>query len=175
MRYKPELSFARIVDAYVVVRGELVGDVTCQRIVRHILVARHDENSKNDDTPIGNVISLYNTVFIPRMKHYLLKSKSIKRATEALRSSKGWVQSPAKAELLTATGAAKPDQQHAQEEQHREEEVQAEDIPSSMNVDNQLKEKKCVESLPAGEIHPDNHNADDNTNVKDLMDIEKTA
>lgn len=85
MRIKPELTFTRIFDAYVSIRHEL-GDVTCQRIMRHILLSTDTEPSNNgDDTPpIGDVIVFYNRVFIPLMKHYLLRNPSLKLATEEL-------------------------------------------------------------------------------------------
>jgi hypothetical protein len=83
MKYTPELTFTRIIDAYVVVRGQDIGDITCQRIVRHIKL-----NNETDDTPIGNIITLYNSVFVPRMKKHLLKSKSLLEATKQLEQDK---------------------------------------------------------------------------------------
>jgi len=82
MRHLPDLRFARIIDAYVAVRGQDLGDVTCQRIVRHV---RLTKNGASDDAPIGNVILLYNNVFVRRMKDYLLNNPFLKHATEALR------------------------------------------------------------------------------------------
>jgi hypothetical protein len=79
LKYLPELTFTRIIEAYVVVRGPELGDVTCQRIVRHIKI----EDDSNDPSNSDNIISLYNQVFVPEMKHHLLGSKSLKRsATE---------------------------------------------------------------------------------------------
>ena len=75
MKYKPEITFARIINAYVSMRGQELGDVTCQRIIRHIKI------SKNN---VANVITLYNKVFVPSMSNYLLKSKSLKRCTTEL-------------------------------------------------------------------------------------------
>ena len=78
IKYKPELLFQRVIDAYVVVRGQELGDVTCQRIVRQIKL------SGADDAPIGNIIMLYNMVFVPTMKQYLLHSKSLLDAAKWL-------------------------------------------------------------------------------------------
>ena len=78
LKYQPTITFARIIDAYVVIRGPEVGDVTCQRIVRHIKIL--------DDVqqPIGDVIYLYNKVFLWKAYKHLLKSKTILAAAEAM-------------------------------------------------------------------------------------------
>jgi hypothetical protein len=76
LRLKPDISFARIIEAYVSVRGQELGDVTCQRIVRHIKIS----TGSNANATIGNVIVLYNKVFVPSMKEHLLKSRSLKRS-----------------------------------------------------------------------------------------------
>jgi hypothetical protein len=76
LKLKPDISFARIIEAYVSVRGQELGDVTCQRIVRHIKIS----TGSNANATIGNVIVLYNKVFVPSMKEHLLKSRSLKRS-----------------------------------------------------------------------------------------------
>jgi hypothetical protein len=76
LKLKPDISFARIIEAYVSVRGQELGDVTCQRIVRHIKIS----TGSNANATIGNVILLYNKVFVPSMKDHLLKSRSLKRS-----------------------------------------------------------------------------------------------
>jgi Retinoblastoma-associated protein B domain len=83
LKCEPEITFGKLVGAYVAVRGQDEGDVTCQRIVRHIkLVTDVDDTT---DEPIGDIIQLYNRVFVPRMKEYLLKSTSLQRAGALLK------------------------------------------------------------------------------------------
>jgi Retinoblastoma-associated protein B domain len=83
LKCEPEITFGMLVDAYVAVRGQDEGDVTCQRILRHIkLVTDVDESN---DEPIGDIIQLYNRVFVPRMKRYLLKSTPLQRAAVLLK------------------------------------------------------------------------------------------
>jgi hypothetical protein len=81
VKYKPEIKFAQIIDAYVAVRGEELGEMTCQKIVRHIKIEAGSDADQNKDGIIGNVIMLYNKVFVPNMKSYLLKSSSLKTCT----------------------------------------------------------------------------------------------
>jgi hypothetical protein len=81
VKYKPEIKFAQIIDAYVAVRGDELGEVTCQKIVRHIKIEPGNDADQNKDGIIGNVIMLYNKVFVPNMKNYLLKSASLKTCT----------------------------------------------------------------------------------------------
>jgi hypothetical protein len=80
IKYTPELSFARLIEAYVVVRGPELGDVTCQRIVRHIKI----EEDRTDPGNADNIIVLYNRVFVPTMKHHFLGSESLKRCAAEL-------------------------------------------------------------------------------------------
>jgi hypothetical protein len=78
LKYDAAMTFTKIIDAYVVIRGQELGDITCQRIVRHIKLDRKDDDS------FGDVIALYNSIFVPKMKTHLLKSKSIHLATQEL-------------------------------------------------------------------------------------------
>jgi Retinoblastoma-associated protein B domain len=74
VQYEPEVKFAKIIEAYVAVREPDLGSVTCQRIVRHIKLAA----GKTTEEGMGNVITLYNKVFVPAMKDHLLHSPSLK-------------------------------------------------------------------------------------------------
>jgi hypothetical protein len=105
VRYKPEITFARIIDAYVTVRGRELGDVTCQRIVRHIKV-----NPDKAATEVGNVILLYNRIFVPSMKAHLLKSKSLKvRTSEIVKVLEMDVEAPPrKSQKTSATMSQSP-------------------------------------------------------------------
>jgi len=69
------LSFRSIINSYIMVRGRELGDVTCHRIVSHI---RLDDKGLS----FGNVITLYNSIFIVKMKDYLLTSVGLKVAKE---------------------------------------------------------------------------------------------
>jgi len=89
MQFEPELSFGKIIDVYTKVRGRELGDRACQRVVRHIRLVREEgppsSGSKTKRKLFGNVIHLYNQVFVPAMKNHLLQSKSLKKATLKLR------------------------------------------------------------------------------------------
>ena len=74
IKVRPEVKFLRIVDAYIAVRGPELGDLTCQRIAYNIKL----------ESEWGNIINLYNMVFVPAMKDYLLSSKSLQKATESV-------------------------------------------------------------------------------------------
>jgi hypothetical protein len=95
MKFEPELTFSRIIEIYTQVRGDELGDRTCHRIVRHIKLIPHtgsrsytssagrpkDARSKKK---YGNVIHLYNDIFVPAMKNHLLQSKSLKKSIVTL-------------------------------------------------------------------------------------------
>lgn len=83
VKYQPELKFAKIIEAYVAIREQELGPIMCQRIVRHIRITAPTAT----DEGMGNIISLYNKVFVPRMKDYLLNSESLRRCTITLASS----------------------------------------------------------------------------------------
>jgi hypothetical protein len=93
--YQPEITFAKLIDAYVVVRGEDEGDITCQRVVRHIKL--FTDADRKDEEPVGNIIQLYNRVFVPRMKDYLLGNASLRRAAASLASFKSSASGPSRA------------------------------------------------------------------------------
>ena len=82
VKYQPELKFAKIIEAYVAVREHELGSTMCQRIVRHIRISAGTAT----DEGMGNIISLYNKVFVPTMKDYLLNSESLRRCTIKLSS-----------------------------------------------------------------------------------------
>jgi hypothetical protein len=82
LKYDSNLTFARIIDAYVVIRGPEFGDVTCQRILRHIKIMDAAPQ------PIGDIIYLYNQVFLWKVHKHLLRSKCIQLAAEEIESSK---------------------------------------------------------------------------------------
>lgn len=92
MKYEPFITFARIIDVYVAVRRRDLGTGTCQAIVRNVTIL--DGTGDGDDetsdpsrrnTKMGNIISLYNLVFVPIMKNYLLHNKPLRRNVAVLR------------------------------------------------------------------------------------------
>ena len=87
IKYQPELKFAQIISAYVSIREDELGTATCQQIVRHVKLVNTDPTGPkktsvpmngNTQQDMGNVISLYNKVFVPKMKDYLLNSHSLR-------------------------------------------------------------------------------------------------
>ena len=94
MKIVPEVTFSKIIDAYLAVRGQELGEKSCQLIVRHVQI---DANER----AVGNIIMFYNQVFVGKMKKHLLTSTSLKRITRQL----------AKAPQTTAT--RNPDEQVA--------------------------------------------------------------
>lgn len=88
MHHDPEVTFVRIIDAYIRVRGSELGERTCRRIVRHIPICVEEdiyERPEAQSKRFGNVIELYNKVFVTTMKNHLLQSKSIKKAALKMR------------------------------------------------------------------------------------------
>jgi Retinoblastoma-associated protein B domain len=77
IKYPPELKFAQIISAYMAVRTPEIGTATCQQIVRQVILVPTDPDHVAS-TEMGNVISLYNLVFVPTMKDYLLNSHSLR-------------------------------------------------------------------------------------------------
>ena len=43
LKAQPEITFVRIIDAYLAVRGQEIGEKACQLIFRHIKLASSDE------------------------------------------------------------------------------------------------------------------------------------
>lgn len=74
------ITFGRLIEAYIVLRGPELGDITCHNIIRHVKI----ENDRKDAANINSVIVLYNKVFVPTMKDYLMESASLKKAKEDL-------------------------------------------------------------------------------------------
>jgi hypothetical protein len=95
MKFAPEVTFSRIIDIYTQVRGAELGDRSCHRIVRHIklipdtgsrssISASRRTRDARGKKHYGNVIHLYNEIFVPAMKSHLLQSRSLKKAIIAL-------------------------------------------------------------------------------------------
>jgi len=82
MKTKPTTTFGKIIDAYIAARGGEQGERACRAIVRHVkFVSPGNENRRG--TPVaGDIISFYNSVYVPKMQKYFLSSKSLKRSAE---------------------------------------------------------------------------------------------
>ena len=89
MKFAPEITFARTIEAYLDVRGSELGEAQCHRIVRQVKIRTQEGSSQ-----LGHIILLYNKVFIPAMRSHLLKSVELKEATERLIKAVGCRDSP---------------------------------------------------------------------------------
>jgi len=87
MKIQPKMSFGKVIDAYFTVRGEDQGDRACRIIVRHVKLSNPGNGSRAPLQGVGNIVSFYNTVFIPKMQKYFLASKSLKKSTEIYEKS----------------------------------------------------------------------------------------
>lgn len=82
------ISFADIIAAYVELRQGELGSVVCQRIVRRIQVqsfhpreasASTGTSGNHHSDGVGDIIALYNQVFVPALKEHLLASPSLQK------------------------------------------------------------------------------------------------
>ena len=90
MKVEPELTFAKTIEVYSIVRGAELGDRACHRLTRHIklmtdIEAMDEMESSPAKKQYGNIIQFYNSVFVPVLKNHLLLSKSLKKAIAQLR------------------------------------------------------------------------------------------
>jgi len=78
MKLVPEITFTKIVEVY----RDL--SINSERIISHIALK---DNSKKCQTT-GNIIHLYNQVYVPTMKKYLLHNKSLEASSLILKRCK---------------------------------------------------------------------------------------
>jgi Retinoblastoma-associated protein B domain/Retinoblastoma-associated protein A domain len=97
------ITFARVHDVYVSVRGLELGERSCIRIMRYVKLLSNEEMdqqqlAKNREAarmapqssllsatmPIGTIIDFYNYVYVRKMKQHLCKAKSIRRSCKEL-------------------------------------------------------------------------------------------
>jgi len=98
MKLLPELSFSKIIEVYTTLNKERLGNKACQRIIRHIKLQTNEDcvdgtdgktlKRKKANKRNGNVIHLYNQIYVPSMKSHLLGSKSLKKAISDLKKCK---------------------------------------------------------------------------------------
>lgn len=81
-------SFSRIIEVYKNVRGDEIGEAMCSRIVRNARLEDNDKRKKGERES-GSVIDFYNRVFIPIMKNHLLKSQSLRKASNSIQMPQG--------------------------------------------------------------------------------------
>jgi hypothetical protein len=85
LKAQPEITFVRIIDAYLAVRGQEIGEKACQLIIRHIkLASSDDEVLSPGQSSLGDIIQFYNKSFVPNMKKHFLNSASLNRANKQL-------------------------------------------------------------------------------------------
>ena len=82
MKIEPKITFRKVIDAYFSVRGQELGELTCRFIVRHIKLTSSGIESQASSQASGNIITFYNTVYIPKMQKYFFGSKSLKKSAE---------------------------------------------------------------------------------------------
>jgi hypothetical protein len=87
MKIQPKMTFGKVIDAYFTIRGEDQGERACRIIVRHVKLSNPGNGSRAPLQCVGNIVSFYNTVFIPKMQKYFLASKSLKKSTEIYEKS----------------------------------------------------------------------------------------
>ena len=81
MKVQPEITFAKIIDAYLAIRGEEQGERACRLIVRHIKLASSENENRNDVNVVGNLVVFYNQLYVPMMQKYFLGSRSLKQSS----------------------------------------------------------------------------------------------
>jgi len=87
MKIQPKISFGKVIDAYFTVRGEDLGDRACRIIVRHVKLAPPGDGNRSASLVVGNIVVFYNTVYIPKMQKYFLRSKSLKKSAESYQTA----------------------------------------------------------------------------------------
>mmetsp|Transcript_636 Transcript_636/g.1507 ORF Transcript_636/g.1507 Transcript_636/m.1507 type:complete len:1305 (-) Transcript_636:136-4050(-) len=87
MQIQPKITFGKVIDAYLSVRGEDQGDSMCRMIVRHVTLVSEGNENRSNAQAVGNIVVFYNTVYIPKMQKYFLESKSLKESTELYRQN----------------------------------------------------------------------------------------
>ena len=87
MRVKPEVTFSRLMDAYIAVRKDDQGERACRVILRHVKLVANENEFRPEGKVVGNLIIFYNQVYVPKMQRHFTASKSLKKATEDYRST----------------------------------------------------------------------------------------
>ncbi|KAL3925145.1 MAG: hypothetical protein SGILL_000603 [Bacillariaceae sp.] len=87
MRVNPEVTFARLMDAYIAVRKDDQGERACRVILRHVKLVANENEFRPEGKVVGNLIVFYNQVYVPKMQKHFTTSASLKNATEDYRKS----------------------------------------------------------------------------------------
>jgi len=80
IRVRPEITFGKLIDAYIAVRSEDNGERTCRVIVRHVKLVLSENGNQPDVKVVGNLVVFYNQSYVPKMKEYFLGSRSLKQS-----------------------------------------------------------------------------------------------
>ena len=87
MNIQPKISFGKVIDAYLTIREEDQGERACRIIVRHVKLELREDGSQSEHQVVGNIITFYNSVYVPKMQKYFLGSKALKQASESYKKS----------------------------------------------------------------------------------------
>jgi hypothetical protein len=81
IRVQPEVTFGKLMDAYIVVRKNDLGERACRVILRHVKLVGNENEYRPEGKVVGNLIVFYNQVYVPRMQKHFTTSVSLKRST----------------------------------------------------------------------------------------------
>jgi Retinoblastoma-associated protein B domain/Retinoblastoma-associated protein A domain len=85
MRVQPEVTFGKLMDAYIVVRKNDQGERACRVILRHVKLVSNENDYRPEGKVVGNLILFYNQVYVPRMQKHFTMSKSLKSSAAEYR------------------------------------------------------------------------------------------
>jgi hypothetical protein len=81
MDVQPEVTFGKIMDAYIAIRKKEAGERACRVILRHVKLVSSENDFRPGDKVVGNLIVFYNQVYVPRMQKHFNRSKSLQHST----------------------------------------------------------------------------------------------
>lgn len=81
MRVQPEVTFGKLMDAYIAVRKDDQGERACRVILRHVKLVGNENDYRPEGKVVGNLIVFYNQVYVPRMQKHFTMSHSLKMSS----------------------------------------------------------------------------------------------
>ena len=81
MKVQPEVTFGKVMDAYIAVRKNETGERACRVILRHVKLVSSESDLRPGGKVVGNLIVFYNQLFLPKMQKHLSGSKSLQRSS----------------------------------------------------------------------------------------------
>ncbi|KAG7352873.1 retinoblastoma-associated protein B domain containing protein [Nitzschia inconspicua] len=82
---QPEVTFGKLMDAYIVVRTNDQGERACRVILRHVKLVSNENDHRPEGKVVGNLIVFYNQVYVPRMQKHFTMSTSLKASSAEYR------------------------------------------------------------------------------------------